>query len=76
MYFDEGEEGEEVRLHPVVLPLSLSSSEGLDLSTMVLTAMTPLYHSMIDGGYTLEPPNKGHFGTSHFVLCREAVLFR
>ena len=24
---------------------------------------------------TVEPPNKGHFGTSHFVLCREGVLF-
>ena len=24
---------------------------------------------------TVEPPNKGHFGTSHFVLYREAVLF-
>ncbi len=22
-----------------------------------------------------EPPNKGHFGTSHFVHCREVVLF-
>ncbi len=24
---------------------------------------------------TMEPLNKGHFGTSHFVPCREAVLF-
>ena len=24
---------------------------------------------------TVEPPNKGHFGTSHFVFCREVVLF-
>ena len=24
---------------------------------------------------TVEPPSKGHFGTSHFVPCREAVLF-
>ena len=24
---------------------------------------------------TVEPPNKGHFGTSHFVLCWEVVLF-
>ena len=23
---------------------------------------------------TVEPPNKGHFGTSRFVLCREVVL--
>ena len=23
----------------------------------------------------MEPPNKGHFGVSHFVLCREAVFF-
>ena len=23
---------------------------------------------------TVEPPNKGHIGTSHFVLCREVVL--
>ena len=23
---------------------------------------------------TVEPPNKGHFGTSHFVLCRDVVL--
>ena len=23
---------------------------------------------------TVEPLNKGHFGTSHFVLCKEAVL--
>ena len=25
--------------------------------------------------YTVEPPNKGHFGISHVVLCREVVLF-
>ena len=25
--------------------------------------------------YTVEPSNKGHFGISHFVLCREVVLF-
>ncbi len=24
---------------------------------------------------TMEPKSKGHFGTSHFVPCREAVLF-
>ncbi len=24
---------------------------------------------------TVEPPNKGHFGTSHFVHYREVVLF-
>ena len=24
--------------------------------------------------YTVEPPNKGHAGTGHFVLCREVVL--
>ena len=24
--------------------------------------------------YTVEPLNKGHFGTSHFVLCRDVVL--
>ncbi len=23
---------------------------------------------------TVEPPNKGHFGSRHFVLYREAVL--
>ena len=23
----------------------------------------------------VEPPSKGHFGISHFVLCREVVLF-
>ena len=23
---------------------------------------------------TVKPPNKGHFRTSHFVLCREVVL--
>jgi hypothetical protein len=25
--------------------------------------------------HTVEPPNKGHFGTTLFVLCKEAVLF-
>ncbi len=25
--------------------------------------------------YPVEPPSNGHFGTSHFVPCREAVLF-
>ena len=25
--------------------------------------------------YTVEPLSKGHFGISHFVLCREVVLF-
>ncbi len=24
---------------------------------------------------TVEPPNKGHLGISHFVLCLEVVLF-
>ena len=24
--------------------------------------------------HSLEPSNKGHIGTSHFVLCREVVL--
>ncbi len=24
---------------------------------------------------TVEPPSKGHFGTSHFVPCMEVVLF-
>ena len=23
----------------------------------------------------MEPPNKGHFGTAPFVLCKEVVLF-
>ena len=26
-------------------------------------------------GSTGEPPNKGHFGTTPFILCKEAVLF-
>ena len=25
--------------------------------------------------YTVEPPNKGHFGTCHFVHYSEVVLF-
>ncbi len=25
--------------------------------------------------YKIESPSKGHFGTSYFVPCREAVLF-
>ena len=25
--------------------------------------------------YTVESLNRGHFGTTHFVPCREAVLF-
>ena len=25
--------------------------------------------------YTVEPPNKGHYGAGNFVLCREVVLF-
>ena len=24
---------------------------------------------------TVEPPSKGHFGNSHFVPCRDVVLF-
>ena len=24
--------------------------------------------------HTVKPPNEGHVGTSHFVLCREVVL--
>ena len=31
------------------------------------------YHK-IKAATAVEPPNKGHFRTSHFVLCREAVL--
>ncbi len=27
-----------------------------------------------NGFITVEPPNKGHFGSRHFVLYREAVL--
>ena len=26
-------------------------------------------------GYTVEPPNRGHFGTAAFVLSSEVVLF-
>ena len=26
-------------------------------------------------GYTVEPPNRGHFGTVAFVLSSEVVLF-
>ena len=28
----------------------------------------------LSNGNTVEPPNKGHVGTSHFVLYREVVL--
>ena len=27
------------------------------------------------GANTVEPPSKGHYGISHFVLCREVILF-
>ncbi len=30
---------------------------------------------MIHFTSTVEPSSKGHFGTSHFVSCRKAVLF-
>ena len=33
------------------------------------------YLSALNQIATVEPLNKGHFGTSHFVLCWEAVLF-
>ena len=26
-------------------------------------------------GYTVKPPNRGHFGDGPFVPCREVVLF-
>ena len=35
-----------------------------------------VHQSQINGGrhrYTVEPPNKGHFGNGHFVLFSEAV---
>ena len=45
---------------------------SISLLTSVCACMHKDYIYMI----TVEPPNKGHFGASHVVLCREAVLFR
>ncbi len=33
------------------------------------------YINNTKANYTMEPPSKGHYGTSHFVPCRETVLF-
>ena len=33
-----------------------------------------VYYCYVSYG-TVEPPNKGHFGTGNFVLCKEVVLF-
>ena len=33
-------------------------------------------HNTIQTLSTVKPPNKGHFGTSHFVLYREVVLLQ
>ena len=30
---------------------------------------------LMDVDPTVEPPNRGHFGASHVVLCREVVPF-
>jgi len=38
--------------------------------------MEPTILSIVEKLSTVEPPNKGHLGTKHFVLCREAVLLQ
>ena len=56
-----------MRVCSVVTKSSVPSSNFVThLSLWSFPMMTP--------GYTVEPPNKGHFGNEHFVLFSEAVL--
>ena len=54
--------------HPRIL-LS-GSTTWKQVSTYVFDSK-PTYRSAIS--YTVEPPNKGHYGTVYFVPCREGV---
>ena len=48
----------------------------LDLDAMWLTETFLQREEEIEvGGYTVKPPNRGHFGDGPFVPCREVVLF-
>ena len=40
--------------------------------SLIRTLWNPIVSNLVI--ITVEPPNKGHVGTSHFVLCREVVL--
>ena len=50
------------------------SCDNTSLSTNIISSFSVTVGSN-DKGFTVEPPNKGHAGTSHFVICREIVLF-
>ena len=47
---------------------SVSKEQRILLQDPLAVEYVSCYH------ITLEPPNKGHVGTSHFVLCREVFL--
>ncbi len=60
----------------------LVMGEGTRLSLWISLGVkgeeSPGFHvfcSCLLVSYTVEPPNKGHSGTSHFVHYREVVLF-
>ncbi len=62
--------------------VSFSDGEGTRLSLWISFGVkgeeSPGFHvfcSCLLVSYTVEPPNKGHSGTSHFVHYREVVLF-
>ena len=50
---------------------------GINITTLCgfTSVMWTLVHSMLAEGTTVEPPNRGHFGTAAFVLSSEVVLF-
>ena len=55
---------------------SLITSIATIMYRIYLDAASPLpVPSQALDSYTVEPTTKGHFGISHFVLCREVVLF-
>ena len=47
--------------------------DGQRKSTNCSTLCTSVYKTQVFLLYTVEPPNKGHFGANSFVPCREVV---
>ncbi len=55
-----------------------SYKKGTALNGSLVSDIVVMFRDLPTGQYcyyyTLEPPSKGRFGTSHLVPCKEAVL--
>ncbi len=60
---------------PLFANVNLIASSSSFMSLQLLTSAPTEASAPVVLSFTLEPPNKGHFGSRHFVLYREAVLW-